>query len=61
MIDFAKQTPRIFYFVQQTNAQLIDKLLYGSYMFRYYCVILKALVVSTFLSYASMSMQWLVI
>ena len=51
-----------FYFVQKpTNAQLTDKLLYRSYMFRHYCVILSELKVSTLLSYTSMSMQWLVI
>jgi len=33
----------------QTNAILIDKLLYCSYMFRHYCVILRELVVSTLL------------
>ena len=32
---------------EPTNAQLIDKLLYCSYMFRHYCVILRKLVVST--------------
>jgi len=54
-LDLAKHTP------QPTNAQLIDKLLYCSYMFRHYCVILRELIVSTFLSYTSMSVQWLVI
>jgi hypothetical protein len=44
-----------------TNAQLIDKLLYCSYMFQHYCVILRELVVSTLPSYTSMSMQLLVI
>jgi len=29
------------------NAQLIDKLLYSSYMFRHYCVVLGELAVST--------------
>jgi len=42
---------------EPTNAQLNDKLLYCSYMFRHYCVILKELVVSTLLSYTIMSMQ----
>jgi len=37
------------------NAQLIDKLLYCSYVFRHYCVILRELVVSTFLSYTSIT------
>jgi hypothetical protein len=40
----------VFYFVQRpTNAQLIDKLLYCSYMFRHYCIILRELVVITLL------------
>ena len=39
-----------FYFVQwPTNAQLIDKLLYCSYMFRYYCVIFREFVVRALL------------
>jgi hypothetical protein len=47
---------QIFYFVQwPTNAQSIDKLLYCSYMFRHYCVILRELAVSTLLRYKSMS------
>jgi hypothetical protein len=46
---------------EPTNAQLIDKLLYSSYMFRHYCVIFRELAVSTLLSYISMSMQSLVI
>jgi len=51
-----------FYFVQwPTNAQLIDKLLYWSYMLRHYCVILRELIASTLLSYTIMSMQLLVI
>jgi len=50
------------YFVQQpTNAQLIDKLLYCSYMSKHYCVILRELIVSTLLSYTSMSVPLLVI
>ena len=45
-----------FYFVQwQTNAQLIDKLSYSSYVFRHYCIILRKLVVSTLPSQTSMS------
>ena len=43
-----------------TNAQLIGKLLYWSYMFRHYCVILRELVVTTLLSYTSMLVQLLV-
>ena len=51
-----------FYFLQSpTNAQLIDKLLYCSYMFRHYFVILRELVVITLLSYTSVSVQSLVI
>ena len=46
---------------EPTNAQLIDKLLYCSYMFRHYCVIIRELAVSTLLSYISMSMQSVVI
>jgi len=55
--------PCIFYYFvpQPTNAQLIDKLLYCSYMFRHCSVILRELVVSTLLSYTSISMQSLVI
>jgi len=50
-----------FYSVQwPTNAQLIDKLLYCSYMFRHYCVILRELVVTTLLIYTSISVQLLV-
>jgi len=45
---------------ESTKAQLIDKLLYCSYMFRHYCVIFRELVVSTFISYISMWMQWVV-
>jgi len=44
-----------------TNQCTIEKLLYCSYMFRHYCVILRELVVNTVLSYTSMSMQSLVI
>ena len=40
---------------EPTNTQLIDKLLHCSYMFRHYCVIFRELVVSTLLSYTSMS------
>jgi len=40
-----------------TNTQLIDKLLYCSYMFRHYCVIFRELVVSSLPNYTSMSMQ----
>jgi hypothetical protein len=51
-----------FYFVQwPTNAQLIDKLLYCSYVFRHYCVILRNLVVSILPSYTIMSMRLLVV
>ena len=51
-----------FYFLQSpTNAQLIDELLYCSYMFRHYFVILRELVVITLLSYTSVSVQSLVI
>jgi len=39
---------------EPTNAQLIDKLLYSSYMLRHYCVILRELVASALLSYTSM-------
>jgi len=46
---------------EPTNAQLIDKLWYCSYMFWHYSVIIRELVVSTLLSYVSMSMQLLVI
>ena len=46
---------------EPTNAQLIDKLLYCSYMFRHYCVILRELVGSALLSYVIKSMQSLVI
>jgi hypothetical protein len=37
------------------NAQILHKLSHSSYMFRHYCVILRELVVSTLLSYTSMS------
>jgi len=40
---------------EPTHEQLIEKLLYYSYMFRHYYVILRELVVSTLLSYSSMS------
>jgi len=40
---------------EPTNAQLIDRLSHSSYMFRHYCVILEEFVVSTLLSYTSMS------
>jgi len=46
---------------EPTNTQLIDKLLYCSYMFRHYCTIFRELVVSTLLSYISMPMHSLVI
>jgi hypothetical protein len=50
------------YFVQRPiNAQLIDRLLYCSCMFRHYCVILRELIDSTLLSYTSISVQLLVI
>jgi len=50
------------YFVQRpTNKHIIDKLLYCSYMFQHYRVILREIVVSTLLSYPSMSVQLLVI
>ena len=45
-----------YYFVQWTNKCIMGKLLYCSYMFRHYCVILRELVVSTLLTYVSMSM-----
>ena len=52
----------IFYFIWwPTNEQLIDKLLYCSYMLQHYCVILSELVVSTLLSDTSVSLQLLVI
>jgi hypothetical protein len=41
---------------EPTNAQLIDKLLYCSYMFRHYCVILTELVINTLPSYTSTRM-----
>ena len=51
---------------EPTNAPLIDKLLYCSllycsHMFRHNCVIFRELVVSTLLSYISMSMKSMVI
>jgi len=45
----------LFLYTEPTNAQLTDRLLYCSYMFRYYCVIFREL------SYVSKSMQSLVI
>ena len=51
----------IFFYGEPTNAQLIAKLLYCSYIFRHYYIILRELVVSTLLSYTSRSMQSLVI
>jgi len=48
-------------YIEPTNAQSIDKLLYCSYMFGHYCVILKELVVGTLLTYTNMSMQSVVI
>jgi hypothetical protein len=50
-----------FYFVQWPNKSTTEKLLHCSYTFRHYCVIFRELVVSTLLSYTSMSMQSLVI
>ena len=52
--DNTKIIISFYYFVQQpTNAQLIENLLYCSYMFQHYCVILRELIVSTLLSYTS--------
>jgi len=46
-----KVTSLIFFLLilcnEPTNAQLIDNILYCSYMFRQYCVIFRELVVST--------------
>ena len=49
---------RVFFLIlhnEPTNAQLFNKLSRSSYMFRQYHVILRELVVSTLLSYTSMS------
>jgi hypothetical protein len=46
---------------EPANAQLIDKSFYCSSMFQHYFVILTELIVSTLLSYASVSVQLLVI
>jgi hypothetical protein len=61
---FPGQNVHIYFFIlyiERTNAKLIGKLLYYSYMFRHYCVILRELIVSTLLTYINMSMQSLVI
>jgi hypothetical protein len=53
-----------FFFIlhnEPTNAQLNDKLLFCSYMFRHIVPSSREFVVSTLLSYISMSMQLLVI
>ena len=56
-----KQTNRasftILYNDQPTNVKVTGKLLYCSYLFRHYCIILWELIVSSLLSYISISMQ----
>jgi hypothetical protein len=43
---FYTYTVHLLWFLQRpTNAQLTDKLLYCSYMFRHYCVVFRELVV----------------
>jgi hypothetical protein len=54
---FNNCTVRILLFCTTTNqCTIIGKLLYCSYMFRHYCVILREFVISTLLTYISMLM-----
>ena len=61
-VAFAQRKPQFIFYNEPRNAKLMNNLLYCSllhcpFMFRHYSVILRELVLSTLLSYVSMSMQ----
>jgi len=55
LANFTLQMEGIYFVQWPTNAQLIYKLSYSSYMLQHYCIFLRELVISTLPSYTSIS------